>query len=234
MTSGISGGSAIVAALQRRESMDNHPFYRLPAKSPPPGNRVFSLVLALTYNQIKSRPFRLLALVKDLLKQDSLNDSSQDALIEAAERLYGYSQNNMPVTAPRKWPYYYVEILGTIFLLVDALFCAAEVLGSNAKKELWWPHLINRVNDAVGAFRAERWLYFGKQRKNIELAKALASALDVYKNGRRPSAYTVVNLKRCLLCDPANVKFRSTSWKSWRADDLEWISSAQRRLLKRL
>ncbi|CDJ51292.1 hypothetical protein EBH_0040830 [Eimeria brunetti] len=206
-----------------------HPFYRHPEHEPALSTRTFNLELAEFLASVQHNPNAVLATCREIMMKPSPAEEDYRQLVIQAERLYGYAIAKMLVTCRRRQATDAIEVLGTVFLVVDALHCAAEVLGDRAMKHLWWPTIVRKIESA--RFRPNRkFLAKGKCLRNSEIACALDAALEYYRRGCRAPVRMVIGLKEALFCEPRSSKFNVAHWNPWRDAAVQWRRSIQRSL----
>ena len=218
------------------ELLETHPFYRVPTvqAASPTGKRVtirsLDLRLALSYPARQRLAITALRMSRAILKKDALTAADLNALLPNVESLCAFAITNMPVTYTRAQAKYALETFGMVFLVLDTLFCATEVLGERAMKQSWWPLVLHRIRDATFSPQMIN-VHTAQQSINLDIARTLHVALGYYSRGERPPAIMVVGLKKALLCTPGSTtKFATLLWDPWREDDEEWIRSTQSNL----
>ncbi|CDJ54274.1 hypothetical protein EBH_0085660 [Eimeria brunetti] len=143
-----------------------------------------------------------------------------------AERLCGYASARVPASVKTQQALRAMDTLGTIFLVLDALYCAAKVLRVGQIKQLWWPLIIRHIEGAKFVPKEIRAKTV-KRVRNFDVAETLNLALESYKRGVRPSPLLVIGLKEELFCGAASSKFKEDQWNQWREDVIEWRRSIQ-------
>ncbi|CDJ52448.1 hypothetical protein EBH_0049800 [Eimeria brunetti] len=202
--------------------LEMHPFYRYPKVQPAPSTTPFDLGRAAFLANAKIQPSGTLALCRLILRKPWLSQEDFRELKCHAERLCGYAIKNMPVVSSRRKASEARETLGIVFLVLDTLHCAAEILGKFSMKHLWWPYILRHIEKAGYAGRRQ-FLMPGKCSTNADIAHTLDTALEYYRQGRRPPVRMVIGLKEALLCEPAHhSKFASPRWDPFREDAAQW------------
>lgn len=202
------------------EVLESHPFYRHPGRQPQMSTKLFRLSIAVTFRQVKQAPISTMAQCREILKNKSLTVEEFEMLVHHVERVFGHATGSMHIGAAQP-ALKAVALLGHIFLVVDMLYCAAEVLGENSRKNVWWPEVMHRIEGS--RYYLPRMPDFSESPSWITgMACALNTALDYYRRGLRPPARLVVGLKEKLFCDPAIKKFQIVSWDPWRTDAADW------------
>ncbi|CDJ36428.1 uncharacterized protein EMH_0085110 [Eimeria mitis] len=163
----------------------------------------------------------LLADCLNLLTLPYLSTDEFDLLLGYTERLAGYAAGMMPVNCTGRSA---VGVFGRIFIVVDTLFCSAEVLGQSAMKNVWWPKVLRHIEGAwdgqmqtTGAISVPDW--------KARVLNALFVALDHYRVGQRPPLHLVIGLKFALFVSPVSTGFQNPKWDPWRKAAAEWLVS---------
>ncbi|CDJ46425.1 hypothetical protein EBH_0066070 [Eimeria brunetti] len=198
-----------------------HPFYRYPEHQRGFSSRSFDVRLAAAFAK-KLHPNTELAICREIMKKRSLTLQDFDELLSQAEILCGYASSSMRVHYKRAQAMCARETLGTVFLVLDTLHCAAEVLGERSKKQLWWPLIVRHIEDAK-YFPAKELLLTCKTIRNTDVALTLSTALEYYRRGCRPPARMVIGLKEALFCERGtSSKFHAEYWNPYRDDVEQW------------
>lgn len=171
--------------------------------------------MAASFRLLRRFPHDQLEKCRVLLKKEQLTASELKTLLRATERLVGYATGSMPTTVPKKTMVAAIEALGTILLVLDALFCAAEVLGESSRRNSWWTDVVRHIKRVKYSRRV-------RPSKKNEVAEMLDSALNYYRRCVRPPARFLICVKEVLFEQFCEMKFNSTSWDAWRRDILEW------------
>ncbi|CDJ27188.1 uncharacterized protein EMH_0029530 [Eimeria mitis] len=207
-----------------------HPFYRYPESQDAPHCRNFDINVAMSFAATQVNANISLSKCRRLMKKPHLTEGDVGELLFEAERLCGYAMERMAVTYRRGQAMYATETLGTVFLVLDMLYCIAEVLGDRSMKEAWWPHIAART-EVIRYVPPREYSKAGKCGWNSHLARALDAALGYYRRGDRPPPRVVIGLKLALVCEPAErSKFRVKGYQPWRDDAREWKESIERSL----
>lgn len=201
--------------------LEAHPFYRHPGEHPSPSR---------TYNDKNAEPYRtgypnivpLLAECRLLLKKPWLALEDMEVLLDYTERLSGYASGVMPAHSRFLTTSFGVETMGRVFLVLDMLHCAAEVLGQSSEKDQWWPGIVLHIENARYRRRSRVpprpcWSY--------PLLVAMDAALDFYRIGERPPLRLVIAIKLALFLSPMKTRFNKPKWDPWREDAKEWLQS---------
>ncbi|CDJ54212.1 hypothetical protein EBH_0084830 [Eimeria brunetti] len=210
--------------------LKTHPFYRYPKTQPAPGTTPFDVHRAATFVNFRIQVCNALAVCREIMGKQFLSPQDIQELLFHAERLCGYAVKKMPVAVTRPIATDAIETLGIVFLVLDTLYCIAEILGKFSMKHLWWPKIIRHIEEAGYAPRREFQMP-GKCLRNTEVARTLDAALEYYRKGHRPPVRMVVGLKEALLCQTGRYsKFRKAPWNPWREDAAQWRQSKLPRL----
>lgn len=218
--------SACAAGGRPEGDLRNHPFYRLPVVTPGISDKYFDKAAADAISYVRKRPLHSIVIIKDLLEKRELSKHQFEVIVRETERLYGFAMCKLPLVVPYSQPARVAWILGRVFVLLDTLYCAIQVLGPNAKSAEWWPLLMDRLSPLM-----HKYIPVCSNRsascKYIDLCRRLIIALRTYRTGSRPSADVVVGLKRSLFCDIGIFKQTGVSWERWRKDELSWKYSTK-------
>ena len=199
-----------------------HPFYRYPENNPALGSRSFSTPVAASFAKTQRTSSLEISKCWNILKKPSLTSMDVDQLLAHAERLCGYACGSMKVSRRRAHASSAIDTLGTAFLVMDTLHCAAEVLGQSSKKEQWWPDIVSHIENA-------RYMqHVQKTRKSMgawsnAILNGLDTALEFYRMGERPPLRLVLGLKLALFLSPKSTRLNTSKWDPWRGDALEWL-----------
>ena len=204
-----------------------HPFYYFPQNQNTRSRRSFNTQFAASHARTLMSPNSALGRCREVMKKSSLTTQDLDDLQTQVERLCGYASATMPISYCRGQAIHVIDTLGTIFLVLDTLHCAAEVLGDNIMKHLWWPSITRRMESAT-LVKKRDFVVPGKCYRNAEIARTLQCALGYYREGMRPPILMVTGLKQALLCEPSlSSKFKAERWDAWRQDAAEWLRSIE-------
>lgn len=193
----------------------------------PPGvvRREFSTHNASTLGPRTFNPVAPLSTIRSLLKKPVLNGHEVELLLSATERLFGFAIHHMTTTEETLKLSSAVEIQASVFLLMNALYSSCQAVGPQARRETWWPRLVEVIKmHCISNQSLRRQL---SAIKNAEIAKMLNSALETYTRGARPAASFIVPLKQLLLCVSPIRKFSRVTREAWRQDDKEWLESSK-------
>lgn len=194
------------------EGPENHPFYRLPTASYSQNLIPFSFERVNMYKRRISLPY-VLTPVQQLLAKLRLPRDDLQSLIFLSEKLVkiAFSMDTFPKgTIPL---YEVQESVMRRFLIADALWSICVVVGSSMQKEMWWDQVMDILafspNVQISSAR-------GKDSR-LRLVRQFIAALCIYREGRRPSAEEVIELKREVLFSPdAPALFRARGYDKLR------------------
>ncbi|CDJ28895.1 uncharacterized protein EMH_0044920 [Eimeria mitis] len=206
------------------EVLRTHPFYRHAGRQQNLSGRSFSEEKAASSYVCHASAVPLLSECRRLLKKLRLTKEELEKLLDYTERLSGYASTHMPAHNRPSTTSYAVETLGRVFLILDTLYCAAEVLGDASKKDSWWPSIVHHIENAryrggssETVMRRPCW--------SSAILNALNVALDYFRIGRRPPLQLVVGLKLAIFLSPRSTVFKNAKWDNWRKDSSEWHNS---------
>ena len=215
------------------ELLVTHPFYRFPAvqeTSPTEETatiRSFDLRMALSLSTTQRCVGTVLRRCGEILKKDTFTPSDLNELLSNVEALCSFALINMRVSYKHRHARCAIDVMGMIFLVLDTLYCAAEVLGERSMKSVWWPLIVLRIREArfVPQTLSSR---HARYQGNLDVARTLHAALEHYRRSERPPWPIVLGLKMTLLCTPGSAsKFAQPHWSGWRQDHAEWVRSTQ-------
>lgn len=164
------------------------------------------------YTHRASFPQTLVSIHK-LLNKERLQTEDQQSLIGLAEQLVkslSYMGNFVKDSLPVSEIY---EPMMRRFLTADALWCIGTVVGSPVGREDWWPQIMDKLlsipNVKISYRQAKTMRY--------RFVCRLNAALQMYREGQRPAAAEVVELKREIFCSPhLPSRFRSRAYEVFR------------------
>lgn len=202
-----------------------HPYYRLPVVLPYRNMKTFNADFAFSEVNMRSHAFLNLAQVRALLAQPQLTASDVENVITNCEVIAGRLFNDLQLPRGMESPGAAVAYLGSLYVYMEALLCAIQVIGPPMNASAWWPQLAAKVPpERVFASRRP-----GKEELGARaaLATQLSAALQLLKKGIRLGEKETVEIKRAIFCSEyAVVQFKHRRWDPWRDDDEESKSSA--------
>ncbi|CDJ52128.1 hypothetical protein EBH_0002840 [Eimeria brunetti] len=198
-----------------------HPFYHHPGMQLRLSRRTVNLNTVEYYRSKRQKVVLLLSKFRHLLKKTWLTSEEFDVLVGVTERLCGYASGIMLVDSTAKAA---IETLGRVFIVMDTLYCAAEVLGQSSRKNAWWPSVRRHLRDTEFLITASEKI-FKATTWGSTIISALSVALDYYKMGERPPLRLVVALKLAIFLLPVPTDFLTIKWDPWRKDAEEWLHS---------
>ena len=210
----VAGGRDVLLSGDVR----SHPYVRLPMLKAGVAPRSIHASEILTKLPRRFSPHRYLLFVRKLFLQETLSQRDVNDLLVAIEELASMSYHRGQRPPRGINPVFIVEALGYYFMIFDAIVCAIELLGEPMHLELWWnqftENFVTRFPLSVAPATRSEMAQF-----NLELARRLSDALDIYKQGRRPPLQEVIALKNKLFCSPlGRNQFKRARWDPWRDD----------------
>ncbi|CDJ28814.1 uncharacterized protein EMH_0002220 [Eimeria mitis] len=198
--------------------IQKHPYVRLPVLQKGVVPRPICVPLLFDEIQRRFSHHAYLSTMRKIFALETLNQEHVDVLIDAVERLVTTSWFQSRSKQMRFSPVFAVETLGVYFMVFDALVCASQLLGESMQSHLWWEKFTAAFNtdfklpDPKSIAQETRRFY-------VTLARRLAAALDIYKQGMRPPALEVYTLKKLLFCFPlGNHRLKRPTWDPWKRD----------------
>ncbi|CDJ52131.1 hypothetical protein, conserved [Eimeria brunetti] len=135
--------SAVRAApetnIHTNMDIEAHPFVRFPSVPVGISERQFDMSKAQVFAGIRRNPVFSLSICRQIFLKSSLDKTDFHILLATVERLAFYALKTMDVSLCL-YSRRSLGKVGTVFLVVDALYCAIQVLGENAKskaKVMW-------------------------------------------------------------------------------------------------
>ncbi|CDJ46864.1 hypothetical protein EBH_0013820 [Eimeria brunetti] len=218
--------SAPPAIKRRREDLrdlllgDNnrsHPYVRLPVVEKGVAPRYIRTSILFTRPTGRISPHMHLREVRRLLKKETIDQHDAEVLMNAVERLVSASWFNTQTQTRTLFPVDIVSVLGKYFMIFDAIVSAMQLFGEYMQAHLWWDKFTAHFDTSVRLYSTASYQKVAKF--HVYLAKRLSSALDIYKQGRRPPRLEVYELKRLLFCSPlGHHRLKEQQWEPWRED----------------
>lgn len=195
---------------------DTHLYYRLPVLEPgvqPPSLDVGSTLL---------RPSRMpvyhahLRNIRELLAKERLGAADAFSLVQSATVLMKTLLYDHQTPVPKE-THRALWCLGLRYLLVEALYCTAQVIGASMNASQWWLDVVGVVPTIYDA----PWQKNFTKRSNIlwSYCNRLSAALNSLQKGVRPNQEETVSLKRALFGPHTVREFRDHRWSLWKEDD---------------
>nr|AET50748.1 hypothetical protein [Eimeria tenella] len=201
----------------RQETLDTHPFVRLPARDPGPISRPFVIRPFFAYEFASRFASRLLEEAHMYLGKPKLTTVDADHLTLLAERLACHLMHYQKDPLLNASPYHALRKLGMRFLLLDAIVCTLQVLGYNTR-EAWFRDFAKNVPHEC-TFVHARYISTKQARFNQQLVQRLACAVGTLKDGMRPCSRDIIELKLNLMCNPLSLQtFQYRIFQPWRSD----------------
>ncbi|CDJ53719.1 hypothetical protein EBH_0008380 [Eimeria brunetti] len=196
-----------------------HPYYRLPGLLPGVQTAPFTLRgLKRPMYKAPRLVYDNLNLLRELFFASNLNHGEAGAVraaaLQLASHLLTWHTGVVTETAPKKVAY----ILGRRFLMLEAVFCAIQVLGATPEAVELWDELA-RVVPIYVTFPHKKG-YGNGFRKNLQIVGKIIAALEKLKAGIRPSPSETVDVKRDIFFKLTNTDFKGGQYDKWREDDL--------------
>ncbi|CDJ60993.1 hypothetical protein, conserved [Eimeria maxima] len=225
---GTLSSTRISGEASTTEDLRRHPFARLPAPLPGPmrplhvvdgdpniiyGTRWAAPLLQRAQNvlwaeRISAEGLHQLKLVAQKL--------AMHLLYFQKERLVGL---NPSAVLPR---------LGVRFLAFDVIVCTLQLLGQSATVP-WFRRLANAVPNDWGVIRDAK-VNSPQANFNMVLVEDLVRAVELLKQGTRPSPEQLVEIKRRLFCSEYSPKsFLSSTYTQWRVQYALFTTKHQHR-----
>ncbi|KAL8454207.1 hypothetical protein Emed_000465 [Eimeria media] len=197
-----------------------HPYYRLPPAPEVPGS-VYIRETGLFHGRGRRSVLHSLVILRRLLAQPQLTPFDAEGLVFEAACLIKYLYQRHKHPADGRVANQACYVLGMRFLCFDILVSLTQMLGPAMNPQAWFPQLVATVPTDFDpkAFEDDTRITHYSW-----LAVQLTEALELLKQGRRPTMETVVMLKRALFHQAsAPLRFRnpnihpSKQWKEIRA-----------------
>ncbi|CDJ28815.1 uncharacterized protein EMH_0002230 [Eimeria mitis] len=198
--------------------IQKHPYVRLPVLQE--GVVPRPIRVSVLFDKSFRRPsyHSYLLALRRLFAKDTLDQEDVNVIVPAVEKLVNTSwfQSRSGPRGPS--PVNIAETYGCYFMVFDAVVCASQLLGEHMQRHLWWDKFIASFNTnfplPVSGRRECELTKF-----HVDLAKRLAAALDIYKQGIRPALSEVYALKKLLFCYPlGHHRLKSSIWEPWQKD----------------
>ncbi|CDI73970.1 hypothetical protein, conserved [Eimeria praecox] len=123
-----------VASGETNRDLQGHPFYRLPAVSETLSDGHLEFTTVAPVDKIRRKPVFVLQTIRHILLRPSLSRLDLCILLASVERLRTFAVEAMDVSLSGRSPHSFVDVLGTVFLVVDSLYCALQLLGQSPDK----------------------------------------------------------------------------------------------------
>lgn len=204
------------------KDITTHPFVRLPCVAPG------ASVRGMKWENIKRSPgssrnaYHVLRCIRRILKLPIVGSAELLDLVISVERLVSHALYSMDADATNLKPKLVARKLAFAFMLLDSLYSASEVLGRKARRNEWWPAVLNAVPFFVGPFRSVP--KDTAESSNINLALLLDQSIDFYRRGTRAPPEVLIRVKRLIAMTTVSHRLQQATWRSWAYDDREWQS----------
>lgn len=202
--------------------IETHPFVRLPRVAPG------AVVRGMKWENIKPPPgssrnaYHILRCIRRILKLPILGSTELLDLVISVERLVSHALYCMDADTTHLKPKLVARKLAFGFMLLDSLYSASEVLGRKARRNEWWPAVLNAIPFFVGPFRNVP--KDTAESSNINLALLLDQSIDFYRRGMRAPPEVLIRVKRLIAMTTVSHRLQQVTWRSWAYDDREWQS----------
>ncbi|KAL8435291.1 hypothetical protein Efla_002546 [Eimeria flavescens] len=189
-----STASFMVPSLVPPMPLTTHLYYRLPHLDREKVRRRFVIARAFSSNVSRSG-YPELREIRRLLAQPAITPIEADVLIVATERLVNFMLHYHRTFMHRRRPGEAAITLARRYLLFEGVFCVIQVVGPAMIAPSWWSRFCALIpKDPAPPPKGEGF----KTIKLYDLVTRLSSAIDMLKNGIRPSEQMTVRLKRAL------------------------------------
>ncbi|KAL8439767.1 hypothetical protein Efla_002669 [Eimeria flavescens] len=197
----------------------DHPYVRLPDVDPGTNTRDFDPSGTKTHEYTLGVIFEPLKTIRELLLRPSLNSRDVATLIRAAEALVCNCGRKFTAIPKTRNPSRVIRDVAMVFLALDALVSVSQVLPGKICMGHWWPTFVEPISTDLNSYVPARKMKIAAQR-NLDLLSQLLSAIEIYKQGRRPRDKVVIELKRKIF-GPNNAiyPFSEQRFDPWRQDD---------------
>ncbi|KAL8440516.1 hypothetical protein Efla_007737 [Eimeria flavescens] len=157
------------------------------------------------------------------LKQPRITSLEAVALIMEVRATLQYLTSHETHPLRGKRPTEVVRALSARFMCLDAVLSVIQVVGPPMNPQEWFPDFVAAIPTEYTPPRAKRnAVSWG----NVRLAVRLSEALALLKQGIRPPAEVMINLKRDILhVETGATNLRGPAWDTWRSDDQNHQSS---------
>ncbi|CDI82509.1 hypothetical protein EAH_00066740 [Eimeria acervulina] len=198
----------------------NHPYVRLPVVEAGVVPHDFDPSGIFALPPTSSSPGEHFQEMRQFFAQQTLNQQDVDILMDMTTDLANSLWFHSASGGRQLRPIYAVVKLGTIFLAMDYLVSAVELLGGHMKLDLWWEKFVRALDTDYNLPDASDYCR-DATKFHTEMANELLAALRTYKKRKRPHFLTLTELKRKLFFSPFSPPlFRDSQWDPWRQDHL--------------
>lgn len=212
-----SGASADLASTagQAADDLSGHRYYHLPTWVPSPGLRPPTNLRLRSYS--KQCLEDLLLQIRKLLIKPHLSLAEAQALVDSTERLVRHAARYMPKDIKAGSKENLVLPLARRFLVADAVISAWQVVRPIMPMPARWRALATKLSTAPVNWPLLQ-SYPASRGSLTDLTNELGEALEIYGQGQRPPAHTVVYLKRQIFFRRPG-DFADSRWDPWRQDN---------------
>ena len=117
---------------------------------------------------------------REILTKDPLALPDLNGLLSNVEFLCAFAITNMAETYTHGQAKSAIETMGMIFLVLDTLYCVAEVLGARSVRPLRRPLMLNRIRDVMFSPR-KTTAQMSRYSYNVYVARTLYTTLGFYR-----------------------------------------------------
>lgn len=215
----LSDSTPLTASSTSSTGFEHHKFYRLPLADAVEHDINFDGKRALEGGAIKrSHLAKKLLKLRELFAKDRIGRTEVNLLLITADELLNYAGRLHPDDVKGLNPLKVVTRFARRFLLADAIWCICKVVGPSMNKNSWWNQFISHL-----MLSEEVVTKFSPSSSHWPLVCRLQKAMEMFRQGIRPSAAEIVSLKRAIFCGPSTpFGVDGNSWRAWRKDDDEF------------
>ncbi|KAL8433595.1 hypothetical protein Efla_000739 [Eimeria flavescens] len=164
---------------------------------------------------------RLLLPIRMILLKEKLKREDMRHLMSAAEHVIAFAQRYMTKSVSAVKSFRLLVAYGRRFMLLDALWCVCEVVGSAMRRDVWWQSFARSVVAPLPYEPTDLDSTILQIAGNKDVLRLrLWANLQVFVRGARPSPKDIVEIKRELLCFGSSpLVMADSDWLRWKADD---------------
>ncbi|CDJ58482.1 hypothetical protein, conserved [Eimeria maxima] len=217
----IGGHSTGLPASSGPLPLDEHPFYRLPVLAPGVSTPPLSIMESDESYGPQGMAHRCLMCLRDLFKKEALGEVDARKAYVSAIRLAKFLLARHRTRVREMPPVRAAYVLGRRYLLLDSIVSVLQVLGNFEESRREWEAFVKLIPTTLVIHKKGGG---PSHNLNRRMVSRLMQALELLKQGKRPSAEETVELKRYLFkCLPTS-DFSCMDYNPYRRDDAEWIS----------
>ncbi|KAL8445404.1 hypothetical protein Emed_005630 [Eimeria media] len=214
----VSSLTPTVGSPHASPSMDQHPFYRIPASRP-----AYVFLPYFSFNncsrEVPSQPLEsLLETVRQILDQPSLSVKDIRTLQSAGEKMISYTGRYFTRLLGLNNDSNLMRTLGVRVILAHYLLTVCNLVGPNMQKEKWWgPHMGPVLTPPAGWRPPIGRVTYSRGRDRAPLVQNLIDAMRILGRGERPPANLIVPIMQELLCSPdTQTYYKQPGWEGFR------------------